>query len=113
MSASSYKLLLSDRPVSFSNLKKPNGLVLLPISPTKLYVAANDERGLDKIRQMPLRELAKTMNMFTVGRARRFVWSLDRSQENFLKKYMSKDQEALPLFKNIDQVEAAPPVSPS
>jgi len=91
--------------VCFSNLKKHNGLVLLPLSPSKLFVAANDELGLSKIRQMPTRDIVKNMNTFVAGRARKFVWSADRSQENFLKKHMSKELEALPLFPNLDAVE--------
>lgn len=105
VSSSPYKLLLSDRPVCFTNLQKPNGLVLLPLSPSKLFVAANDELGLSKIHQMPIRDLVKNMNVFVAGRARKFVWSADHSQENFLKKRMSKELETLPLFPNLEAVE--------
>jgi hypothetical protein len=49
LSGSPHRLLTSDRPVGLFNLKEPNGLVSIPISPTKLFVAANDEATFDKL----------------------------------------------------------------
>lgn len=94
VSSSPHNLLLSDRPVCFSNLLKRNGLVFLPISPTKLFIAANESAGLNKIRAMPTRTIVKNVNIFVAGRARRFMWSNNRSQLNFVKKYMSKQVES-------------------
>lgn len=109
--ASPHTLLLSDRPVCFSNLLQRNGIVFLPLSPTKLFVAANEDAGLSKIRKMPARELVKNINVFVVSRARKFVWSRDRSQESFLRKYMSTKMETLPLFRELDKVETQEAVS--
>src|SRR5271155_3956031 len=80
VSSSPFSLLLSDRPVCISNLNQPNGIVFLPISPTKLYVAANNDAGFAKVNAMKAKELVKNTNFFVVERSRRFVWSKDRSQ---------------------------------
>ncbi len=107
VSSSPYKLLLSDRPVCFSNLTKPNGVAFLPISPTKLFVAVNDERVFNQIRMRKTRDIVKDVNVFVVGRARRFVWSDDKSQESFIGKRMSKNMEPAPLFPSLDRYETA------
>jgi hypothetical protein len=112
VSASPHTLLLSDRPVCFSNLIKPNGVVFLPISPTKLFVSVNDEKVFNQIRLRKTRDIVKDVNSFVVGRARRFVWSPNASQESFIRKYMSKTIEPTPLFPSLDRYEtpAALPV---
>ena len=67
VSASPIRLLLSDRPVEISNLKEPRGFVSLPISPTKLFVAANSPAGLDNLRRVKPREIVHHVNLFIVG----------------------------------------------
>jgi hypothetical protein len=47
------------------------------------------------------------VNGFVVGRARRFVWASDRTQENFVGDRMSTEMEPLPLFPNIDKYPSA------
>lgn len=101
VSASNHRFLLSCRPVCFANLKERYGVVYLPISPTKLFVAVNDPGTLRQLRALPPRELVHNHNRFVVGRARRFVWANDETQTAFIAKCMSKDMEATPLFPNI------------
>jgi hypothetical protein len=103
VSASSIRLLLSDRPVELSNLKEPRGFVSLPISPTKLFVAANSPAGLDNLRRVKPREIVQQVNRFIVGRARRFVWAQDEGQKRFIQNPMSKNMERPPLFPCIGQ----------
>ena len=107
-SPSPHKLLLSDRPVCFSNLKAKNGMAFLPISPTKLYVAVNEDAALGKINKMKPKDIVKNVNLFVVGRARQFVWSIDRSQNNFINKYMSKQMEPMPLFSKCGSIMKLP-----
>jgi hypothetical protein len=111
LSASPNRMLTSDRPVEMFNLKEPNGLVSIPISPTKLFVAANDEATFDKLRTNP-GELVSHVNTYVVSRARRFVWAQDRSQERFVENRMSTKPEPTPLLPNIDRYEPSQ-VSPS
>lgn len=108
VSASPMRFLLSDRPVEFSNLKNPRGMVWVPISPTKLFVAANSPAELDRLCRIKPREIVRRVNQTIVGRARRFVWAQDKSQTPFIQKHMSKNMERTPLFPGIGQY---PPIA--
>jgi hypothetical protein len=112
LSAWPHRLLTSDRPVELFNLKAPNGLVSIPISPTKLFVAANDEATFDKLRRASPRKLACDVNTYVVSRARRLVWAQDRSQERFIENRMSTKLEPTPLLPNIDRYQPPPPSTP-
>ena len=103
VSASPLRLLLSDRPVEFSNLKEARGFVSMPISPTKLFLAANNPGGLDNLRRVKPLEIVQHVNVFIVGRARRFVWAQDETQRRFIEDHMSKSLEPTPLFPGIGQ----------
>jgi hypothetical protein len=102
ISASPYRLLTSDRPVQLFNLKGPKGMVSLPISPTKIFVAVNDQAVLVKLRRMPSgEELATLANTYVVSRARRFVWAQNTLQQRFIENRMSNKLEPTPLFPSI------------
>jgi hypothetical protein len=111
LSASQHRLLLSDRPVEISNLKAANGLVSIPISPTKLFVAANAEATFDRLRRRDPEDLVRHVNLYIVSRARRFVWAQDASQERFIANRMSTALEPTPLFPNIGRYEPPPPAA--
>ncbi len=95
------RLLMSDRPVVFCNLKEPSGYATLPINPTMLFLAVNDRRTLGVFHGMKCDELVRNANKFCVRRARKFVWADDQSQERFIKNNISKDMEPTPLLPNI------------
>ena len=105
LSHSPDKLLLSDRPVEFFRLKEPNGIISIPISPTKLFVGVNDTAILTKLRQTKPRMIVHSVNKFLVSRARRFVWASDESSMRFISKNMSKRVEPTPLFPNAGRYE--------
>ena len=105
LSHSSDKLLLSDRPVEFFRLKDPNGIISIPISPTKLFVGVNDTAILTKLRQTKPRALVHSVNKFLVSRARRFVWASDESSLRFISNNMSRRLEPTPLFPNAGRYE--------
>jgi hypothetical protein len=99
-SGASEQFLTSDRPVSIANLGQNDGVIFLPISPTKLFVAANDAKSLDMIGgQKPL-DLVRRVNAFVVGRARLYVWARGKSLEAFVSTQMSTNMEPLPFFPN-------------
>jgi hypothetical protein len=108
LSASPHRLLTSDRPVELFNLEEPNGILAIPISPSKMFVAANDDATFDKLRRANPGKLACDANTFVVGRARRFVWAQDTSQERFIANRMSTKMEPTPLLPNIGRYEPAP-----
>jgi Protein of unknown function (DUF4238) len=63
VSAASYRLLTSDRPVILAQLKDPNGSVTMPISPTKLFVAVNDPRWIQRVKATKPRDtVARAMS---------------------------------------------------
>jgi hypothetical protein len=105
VSASPYRLLTSDRPVHLFNLKEPNGMVWLPISPTKLFVAMNDRANFGKLESTPPRKLVASANTYVVSRARRFVWAQDISQQRFVENRISTKLEPTPLLPNIGRYE--------
>jgi hypothetical protein len=110
LSASSNKLLLSDRPVQFHKLKDRNGFVSIPISPTKLFVAVNDAAALSHVRRTRPRDIVREVNLFTVSRARRFVWACDESAQQFVANRMSTNMEPSPLFPNAGRSDPAKPL---
>jgi hypothetical protein len=104
-SQSSDRFLTSDRPVEISKLNDPGGFVSMPISPTKLFVAANREQSIENLRRIKPREIARHINTFIVSRARKFVWASDESQARFIENHMSKAMEPTPFFPNLSRYE--------
>jgi hypothetical protein len=111
ISAAPHRLLTSDRPVQIFNLKESNGLLSIPISPTKIFVAVNDGSTLDKLRRVKPSTLVSNINTFVVSRARRFIWAQDTSQERFIANRMSTETEPTPLFPDIGRYEPPPPTT--
>jgi hypothetical protein len=101
LSASSHRLLTSDRPVGLFNIKDPKGMITLPISPTKLFVAVNNPQIFDHLRRKKQREIVSHVNTHLVTRARRFVWAADQSQTPFIQKRMSTRLEPTPFFPSL------------
>jgi hypothetical protein len=100
------RLLTSDRPVQIFNLKEPNGVLSIPISPTTIFAAVNDPGTLDKLRAANPNKIVADVNDFTVSRARRFVWACDSSQEQYVADQMSTKLEPTPLLPNIDKYQS-------
>jgi Protein of unknown function (DUF4238) len=101
LSASPTPLLTSDRPVEIFNLKEPNGVLSIPISPTRMFVATKDETMFARLRSTDPQKIVADVNTFVVTRARRFVWAQDGSQEPFIAEKMSTKLEPTPLLPNI------------
>jgi hypothetical protein len=98
-----HRLLTSDRPVEIVRVKEPRGVISLPISPTKLFVAVNDLRVLDEVRRAKPRIIVSNSNKFVATRARRFVWAQDESQAPYVRKYMSTNLEPKPFFPSLSK----------
>jgi hypothetical protein len=103
----SLPFLTSDRPVTISNLGKPDGYVSIPIHPRVLFVAVNEQRTADYLLAMPHRELIQRSNKAVVERSRLYVYAPDTRQERFVANHMSKAMEPLPLFPNLGHYPAA------
>jgi hypothetical protein len=104
-SAAPKRVLTSDLPVEMFNLKGSNGVLSLPISPTRVFVAVNEDATLLKLQRAQPRDLVCYINTYVVSRARRFVWAQDTSQERFISNKMSTKLEPTPLLPNIGRYE--------
>ena len=93
-------LLLSDRPVALFLIGKPDGYLWLPISPTRLFVAAQAAPTINGLFRKKQADIISIVNKATVTRARRFVWASDCSQEHFVERYFGAALDPLPLFPN-------------
>jgi hypothetical protein len=86
------ELLLSDNPLARTNgIKVPGGHLAMPLSPRRLLVAMWERSMIDKFDEMPLRELTRNMNRWTVQSARHFVVASDLSQQAFIRKHFGAD----------------------
>jgi hypothetical protein len=98
VSKAQFPLLTSDRPVEIHALREHKGIVSMPISPTKLFVAANDESTFEALRHSTADTVVSHINEFVVSRARRYVWACNRSMRPFIEKHFGTAREPLPLF---------------
>ena len=105
VTASPQCLLTSDRPLVLFNLGEPNGYLFLPISPIKLFVAANTDKTLSEFSKGRPTEVVKKVNEVIVARARRYIYARDDWQRDFIKGTMSTKMEPKPLFKDLDRYE--------
>jgi hypothetical protein len=105
VTASPQCLLTSDRPLVYSNLGEPSGSLFLPISPIKLFVAANKDKTLSEFSKGKPSEVVKKVNEIIVARARRYVFARDDWQRDFIRRTMSTRMEPSPLFRDLDRYE--------
>jgi Protein of unknown function (DUF4238) len=102
---SPFRFLMSDRPVEICRLKEPTGFASIPISPSKLFVAANRDQSIQNLRKLKPKEIVRHVNLFVATRARRYVWACDESQTAFIRNHMSTAMEPTPFFSNLDKYE--------
>ena len=105
VSNSPFRFLMSDRPVEIRQLKEPSGFISIPISPTKLFVAANEQQPIQRVGKLPPFDIVQHVNLWVASRARRFVWASDESQTGFIGEHMSVAMEPTPFFPNLDKYD--------
>ena len=94
MSGLSYSLLTSDRPiVRTQSLRQEGGHICLPLSPTKLFVAANDELTIRAFMRGDRPKLVKAINQDVVGGAVKFVFAVDRKQSQFIRNRIGRSPQ--------------------
>jgi hypothetical protein len=98
LSKAHHRLLTGDRPLQYLNLNNPSGFISLPISPTKLFLAANSAQSIINVRKLKPEKVIREINRFVVARARKFVFAHDASQVSFIKKHIHTGMEPTPLF---------------
>jgi hypothetical protein len=100
VSMKSDRFATSDRPVCLHKFSEPNGWLFMPISPTKLFIAANAPSFLEDYKNQGPTDIVRRVNNFIVCRARRFVWASNKNLELFIQSKMSTNMETslLPGF---------------
>ena len=82
-------LLISDCPIDRPHgLSDPRAYIATPISPTRIFLAANDPRLASVIRNLSPTSVAKSLNKLVVAQAHEFVWSQDEQQLAFVEKHI-------------------------
>ena len=93
-----HSFLTSDRPIIMSNgLMKKHDHLVIPITPSKLFVATNNEETSALIRNMGELELIRQINHRVAVQARRFVYGIDDSQLRFVENRLGKMEPLTPL----------------
>jgi hypothetical protein len=89
VTGASRTLMTSDRAVVMPlGLGDKDAYIALAISPTKVFVAAYNNR----FRQLPTKsksEIVRIVNRDVVRQARQYVWSVDDSQKPFVQKHIA------------------------
>lgn len=84
-SACSHRLLLADNPCIFAGgIDDPNLVVVLPISPTKAFIATRGELTAKALREARPSVLLRQLNDATVRQASTYIYGHDESQLRFI-----------------------------
>jgi hypothetical protein len=90
--------LTSDRPILMTNgLAGPRDHIALPLGPDSLFLAVNDNQVLRDIQAMGPRELLHTSNDRVCLQARKYVYSTDASQFEFVEARLGHKLPSTPL----------------
>jgi Protein of unknown function (DUF4238) len=90
LSQSRYALLTSDRPIVMPlGLADRRAYIALPIGPSKLFIAAYDDRFAKGLTDVNQTIIAQMMNKDVVTQAPQFVWGVDDAQIAFVRKYIA------------------------
>jgi hypothetical protein len=82
-------LLLADRPlIRINGYDSPGAVWILPLSPKIAFIAAAHASNLAALGTFPDRQFARRLNVSTAAQAERFVFSLNRHDAAWLKKYL-------------------------
>ena len=91
---SSQRFLTSDRPVLATNgIDHPEGYIMLPISPTQLFVALNSNETENRLRLSGPQSLVSQVNNSITKQAQRFVYSTDERQVRFIENRLGRAKE--------------------
>ena len=86
---SKFQLLTSDRPIIMPlGLGDPRAFIVLPVSPTVVFVAAHNRGFADWLATQKHTELAKRFNKAVVCQARKFVWGTHDSRLEFVRRHI-------------------------
>ena len=104
LSHATHSLLTSDRPyITSHGLLSPECLLSVPISPTRLFVAANDMSQLKSSASQPKKDLARKANDLAVRMAVENVYGDNAGRLAFVEKRLRRaDQPPVPGLITLD-----------
>jgi uncharacterized protein DUF4238 len=92
VSPTKYRLLTSDRPIVMTNgLGYKESHLAVPVSPTILFLAANNDETIRAIQSMSVKELVSNCNKQVVRNAVKYVWAPDHSQSRLITSQLSSE----------------------
>ena len=79
------RLMTSDRPVLLTGgIRQPDAQIVVPLSPSKLFIAANDAQILQNLIAIDAREISARLNDAVVRQAEKYFFAVDDSQFAFV-----------------------------
>jgi hypothetical protein len=91
LSAAPHTLLTADRPYTSSHgLGDPACLIGVPLSPTHLFVAANDIRQIRRLADQSARDTVRNSNKLMVELAVQNVYGCSEGQLSFVEKWLRR-----------------------
>ncbi|MBN9546952.1 MAG: DUF4238 domain-containing protein [Alphaproteobacteria bacterium] len=85
------RLLTSDRPLLRTNgIGNPDAQIGFPLSPSHLFVAANNDRALQQVASINAKDLSRQVNHHIVIQAERYVYAADDAQQSFVTNRLGK-----------------------
>lgn len=90
---STIPLLTSDRPLDIHSLAEKNAYIVLPISPSGLFVAGHDDAWAKQLSTADPTEVVKRINLTIVSQARKLVWGVDDQQIRFVRNRLSSSPD--------------------
>jgi len=113
LSNTPFRLVTSDRPIVMTNgLGYIDSHLAMPLSPTKLFVAANTQETMNSLRRMNPHEIANACNITTVRRAVKYVWAHDHTHSELISSLMSRDAGDPSMFEGPRQPIAGKILTP-
>jgi hypothetical protein len=98
ISETRHAFLTSDRPIMMTNgLDKPEHHIMMPISPTRLFMAVRTPEIFHRTKSIPPNELVRLSNARVTLQARKYVYGVDNSQIRFAHNRMGKMYPSSPL----------------
>lgn len=87
--AARFNLMFSDRPLIVAGTLESSFLVALPISPTKIFIALNNEMTYQNIVRWEHDDFVRSANFSSVSSAERYVYATSARQESFVAKFLA------------------------
>lgn len=84
--------LTYDYPVVISRgLQLEDTYISIPVSPRKLFLAANPKCRIEKLWEMAQSDVVRAANFEIVKQARKYVYATDELQINYVEKHLRKE----------------------